>query len=69
MSEKERTFKIELYNQTALPKLQATSTKMAEKYKVTSDEKEFKIPHVNLAYDNGVVGYEFFFLMTYLALF
>ena len=28
---------------------------MTENYSVTSGEKEFKIPHVNLAYDHGMV--------------
>ena len=43
-----------------LPKLKATSTKMTELYRVTTDEKEFKIPHVNLAYNHGMVRIAFY---------
>ncbi len=35
---------------------------MTKNYRVTTGEKEFKIPHVNLAYDHGMVSNADFFL-------
>jgi hypothetical protein len=44
------------FYQTAFKNSSFLSRKMPKNYSVTTDEKEFKIPHVNLAYDHGMVS-------------